>query len=58
LAKEDGTAATTVAAVEGQAVTAIPTAVAVDALAAAAAYARHAPETRRAYAADWAHFSD
>jgi integrase len=45
--------------VEAQAVAAMPTAVAVEALAAAAAYARHAlaPETRRAYAADWAHFS-
>jgi integrase len=40
-------------------VPATPTAVAVEALAAAEAYARHAlaPETRRAYAADWAHFA-
>jgi hypothetical protein len=36
-----------------------PTAVAVEALAAARAYARDAlaPETKRAYATDWAHFT-
>jgi site-specific recombinase XerD len=45
--------------VEHGQVTAVPTAIAAEALAAAEAYARDAlaPETRRAYAADWAHFS-
>jgi hypothetical protein len=40
--------------------TAASTAVAVEALAAAEAYARQAlaPETRRAYATDWGHFAE
>lgn len=60
MAEGNGAGATAVVPVEAEAAATAPTAVAAEALAAAAAYARHAlaPETRRAYAADWAHFAD
>jgi integrase len=60
LAEGNGTAATAVVPVGTGDVVAAPTTVAVEALAAAEAYARVAlaPETRRAYAADWAHFAE
>ena len=60
MAEGNGTAATALVPVgTGDVATAL-TAVAVEALKAAEAYARVAlaPETRRAYAADWAHFAE